>query len=241
MLELNKIYNMDCIEGMKMLDSESIDLVVTSPPYNIGGTHHTGNNRFNGYNSFSDDLPEDEYQEWQINVLQECYRVLKKTGSLWYNHKNRITKGLQITPYEWLLKTPFIIKQEIVWFNGSQNFDKIRFYPMTERVYWLAKSPDTKMFNAINHHDLFTKDEWQPAGTKGDFKRAFPQRMIMDIMSCFPDAGIVLDPFMGSGTTALASIDLDRNFIGFEIDPTYFELANGRILDSKAQIQFDFV
>lgn len=137
---------------MKSIPDGSVDLIITSPPYNLGNTHHTGTKRHKAYD---DNLPEKEYQEWQIQVLNECWRVLKDTGSMIYNHKNRIKNGVQITPYEWLLKTKFIIKQELVWFNGSQNFDKIRFYPMTERIYWLAKSPKTKLFNAINHHDLF--------------------------------------------------------------------------------------
>jgi modification methylase len=132
---------------MMGMPSGSVDMVLTSPPYNLGNTHHTGNKRHKAYD---DNLPEEEYQEWQIKVLNECYRVLKDEGSLIYNHKNRIKKGVQITPYEWLLKTKFIIKQELVWFNGSQNFDKIRFYPMTERFYWLAKSPNTKLFNAAS-------------------------------------------------------------------------------------------
>ena len=100
-------------------------------------------------------MPEDLYQKWQIEVLNECCRVLKQNGSMWYNHKNRIKNGVQITPYEWILKSDFIVKQEIIWENGSQNFDKIRFYPMTERVYWLAKDSKTKMFNTIDHHDFF--------------------------------------------------------------------------------------
>jgi len=149
---------------LKEFPDESVDLVITSPPYNLGNDHHTGNKRHQAYN---DDMREREYQEWQIKVLSELHRVLRPEGSLMYNHKNRIKKGRQITPYEWLLKTPFVIKQEIVWFNGSQNFDKIRFYPMTERVYWLAKSPKTKLFNTINHHDVFNRGEWKPVGTKG--------------------------------------------------------------------------
>ncbi len=238
MLELNKIYCMDCLEGMKLIPNETIDLIITSPPYNLGKTHHTGNNRFKSYSEYNDDMPEELYQQWQIEVLQECYRVLKSDGSMFYNHKNRIKKGKQISPYEWLFQTDFVIKQEIVWFNGSQNFDKCRFYPMTERVYWLAKSPKTKMFNAINHHDVFDAKDWKPEGTKGEFKRAFPVKMPEDILSCFPDAKVVLDPFMGSGTTAVACIKTNRNFIGFEIDPDYYALATARLEAVKAQYSF---
>jgi len=242
LLEINKIYNMDCLEGMKIIPDESVDLIFTSPPYNLGNQHHTGNNRFKPY---TDDLPEEEYQKWQLKVLTECYRILKPNGSMWYNHKNRIKKGRQITPYEWLLKSQFVIKQEIIWFNGSQNFDKIRFYPMTERLYWLAKSPKTTLQNVLNHHDVFTRAEWKPEGTKSEFKRAFPVKMVQDILSCFPKAETVLDPFMGSGTTAISCINTNRNYIGFELNKEYYEIAKNRInkhiIDNNLQDKYNLI
>tara|TARA_R100000656_G_scaffold123513_2_gene100167 strand:+ start:291 stop:962 length:672 start_codon:yes stop_codon:yes gene_type:complete len=221
-----KLYNGDCLEVMKEFPDNFIDITITSPPYNLGNKHHTGNNYHQAYN---DDLPESEYQEQQIEVLNEIYRITKDTGSIFYNHKNRIKKGLQITPYEWLLKTNWIIKQELVWFNGSQNFDKIRFYPMTERVYWLVKSPKTKLYNAINHHDLFDKKDWKPVGTKGSHTRAYPEKLVEDLLLCFEDSKIVLDCFMGSGTTGIVAKRMNRDFIGIELDEEYFKIAKERI------------
>jgi modification methylase len=226
MLELNKIYCGDCLEEMPKIADKSIDMIFTSPPYNLGNTHHTGGKRHKAYN---DNLPEEEYQQQQKCFLGECYRILKDDGSIIYNHKNRIKGGIQITPYEWILKTQFIVKQEIVWFNGSQNFDKIRFYPMTERIYWLAKSPKTKLFNEINHHDLFDKKEWKAVGTKGQHTRAFPEKMVEDILKCFPDASLVLDPFAGSGTTGVACQNLKRDFILIEKEPKYVEIIKQRL------------
>lgn len=227
-MELNKIYQGDCLEVMETFPDESVDCIVTSPPYNLGNNHHTGNRHHTPYD---DNMPENQYQDWQIKVLDECYRILKPTGSLIYNHKNRIKNGVQITPYEWLLKTKFIVKQELVWFNGSQNFDKIRFYPMTERIYWLSKSADTRLSNVINHHDLFGKDEWKAEGTSKEHTRAFPELMVTDLLKCFPDAKIILDPYIGSGTTAVACKNLDRNYIGIELNPEYIKIANKRIAD----------
>ena len=220
---------MDCLEGLKQLDDESIDLIITSPPYNLGKSHHTGNNHFKAYTEYDDNMPEDLYQKWQVEILNECYRVLKKDGSLWYNHKNRIRNGEQIEPYRWLYKTPFIIKQEIVWQNGSQNFDKCRIYPMTERVYWLTKDAKTKLFNAINHHDIFTRAEWQPVKTKGAFKRAYPEKMVEDIISCFPDVRVVLDPFSGSGTTCCVAKRMGKDYIGFELSTDSCKIAEERL------------
>ena len=221
-----KLINDDCLKVLPTLEESSVDLIITSPPYNLGNNHHTGNKQHKAYN---DNLPEAEYQEQQLQFLNECFKVLKETGSLIYNHKNRIRKGRQLSPYEWIFKSNFVVKQEIVWVNRSQNFDKMRFYPFTERLYWLTKKPETKLFNAINHYDVFDWKEWKPEGTKGKHKRAFPIKMVEDILKCFPDAKVVFDPYMGSGTTGVAAKNLNREFIGIELDKTYFDMASERI------------
>jgi len=221
-----KLINDDCLKVLPTLEESSVDLIITSPPYNLGNNHHTGNKQHKAYN---DNLPEAEYQEQQLQFLNECFKLLKETGSLIYNHKNRIRKGRQLSPYEWIFKSNFVVKQEIVWVNRSQNFDKMRFYPFTERLYWLTKKPETKLFNAINHYDVFDWKEWKPVGTKGNHTRAFPEKMVEDILKCFPNAEVVLDPYMGSGTTGVAAKNLNREFIGIELDKTYFDMASKRI------------
>jgi modification methylase len=226
MLKINKIHNLDCLEGLKKIEDNFIDLIITSPPFNLGNTHHTG---FKKHKSYEDNMPEKDYQNWQIKVLNECFRVLKNEGSLIYQHKNRISKGIQISPYEWIFKTDFIIKQEIIWINRSQNFDKIRFYPFTERVYWLAKNSKTKLKNTINKQDVFDWKEWKPVGTKGKHTRAFPEKFVEDILKVFPKSKLILDPFMGSGTVAKVCRDMKRNFIGLEINKKFIKLAEKRL------------
>ena len=225
-MEINKIYNENCLETMKKLPEGFVDLTVTSPPYNLGAKHHTGNNVFEAYDEYIDDMPEEEYQKQQINTLNELYRVTKQGGSLMYNHKNRIKNGKQITPYEWLLKTDWTLKQEVVWFNRSQNFDKCRFYPMTERIYWLSKGVETNFVNLINQHDLI-KDTAE--GTDKEHKRAFPLKLAQRFIMCFPDAKLIFDPYMGSGTTAIAAHLEKRNWIGSEMSKEYCEIAEKRI------------
>ena len=227
---INKITHIDCLEGLKKIQNNYVDLIITSPPYNLGNNHHTGAKRHKSYN---DNLNEDDYQIWQTRVLDECFRVMKKNGSMIYNHKNRIKDGVQISPYSWIFKTKFIVKQEIVWINRSQNFDPIRFYPFTERVYWLTKDKKTKLKNTIKHHDVFSWKEWPSVGTKSDFTRAFPEKFVEDILSVFPKTKIVLDPFIGSGTTAVVCKKNNVDFIGFEKMKKYVNLSNQRIKKIK--------
>lgn len=219
-------------EGFEQIPNKSIDLIITSPPYNMGKKLHTGSNYMDTYNQYNDNLPEDEYQQGQIEFLNECFRVLKDSGSMFYNHKPRIRKGLSIHPLEWIFQSKFILKQEIIWRNGSQNFDKIRFYPMTERVYWLVKSTKTKLFNSVGLSDIW---EFKNAKRHKLHKATFPIDLPYNIIKCFDDAEIILDPYAGIGTTAKAVIKLnqedgkDRKFLGFEIDDLYIQDFNKSI------------
>lgn len=225
--ELNKIHNVDCLCGLGAMESESIDLCITSPPYNLGNNHHTDKKRHNPYN---DDMPEEEYQAWQIRVLQEIYRVLKSGGWLFYNHKNRIKDGKMISPLEWILKTEFVRRQEVIWNNGTPNMDKIRFFPFTERIYCLAKG-EAVMFNK-----LALTDDWHisPVGTNTEHTRAFPDKLVTNIMGSV-DFEIVLDPFMGSGTVGRIADRYGKKWVGFELQEKYTRLSEKTLGAQRAQ------
>ena len=235
MLELNKVYNMECMEGMDKLENGSIDLIITSPPYNLGGKFHTGNKRYNkAYDKYSDKIPEEIYQEQQIEFLNKCYDKLQDGGSMFYNHKPRIKEGVCIHPLEWILKSKFILKQEIVWKNGSQNFDKIRFYPMSERIYWLVKSPKTKLYNEVGFTDVW--DSIKNRKRHKEHNATFPIELPQTIIKCFKDAEIVMDPYNGIGTTFIASLLEDKKYIGFEISENYCNITNERIKELITKI-----
>jgi DNA modification methylase len=224
-----KLFCGDCLEILPTLEAGSVDVWITSPPYNLGNDHHTGNKRTQAY---GDSLPEHIYQASQRCLLYLMFRASSENSHCFYNHKNRIRGGLQISPYEWLGHSAWTIKQELVWRNRSQNFDKIRFYPHTERIWWLAKSPDCKIQNTINAHDTF---EWNPVGTSGEHKRAYPVEFPLNMIACVPDANLVADPFMGSGTTGVACVKTRRKFIGIELDRGYFDIAVKRIEKALAE------
>ena len=226
MLEPNKIHNISWQDGFKEIDNYSVDLFITSPPYNLGGKFHTGNTKYNkAYDIYLDNLPEEEYQEQQIEFLNSCYEKLSDNGSMFYNHKPRIKNGVCIHPLEWIFKSNFILKQEIVWKNRSQNFDKIRFYPFTERIYWLVKNPKTKLFNEFGMSDVW---EFKNSKRHELHRATFPIDLPLTIIKCFKDAVLIVDPYMGIGTTARAveEINLDginRKWIGFEISKEYIK------------------
>lgn len=223
-----ELLNIDCMEYMRGCEDNAFDLCVTSPPYNLGKNHHTGSN---SHNPYFDDLREDEYQSQQIEMLNQLHRIISGGGSVFYNHKNRIKGGKQISPYEWLFKTNWTIKQEIVWFNGSQNFDKIRFYPMTERVYWLVKDTKTVCENVNGLNDFIPFGHWPPEGTYNDagHARAFPIKMVQEIAGMFPDAKRMLDPYSGSGSSAIAAHNLGLDFVGCELSEEYHNAALKRL------------
>ena len=237
MLELNKIYQMDCLEGLKQLDDNSIDLIITSPPYNKAGLNGkqigkkwVGTIDYNGDVNV-DNLPENDYQQWQLEVLQECYRVLKEDGSMFYNHKNRIHNGEIISPYQWLLKSPFLIRQELIWDRGSShNVNRCRYMPTTELIFWLTKSrkPRFDRSRDVQHKNEVWRFNFE-IGT--EHPAPYPIDLPDNIIKCVSqgDRITVLDPFMGSGTTAISAIKHGCDFIGFEKFKIYVDMCNKRI------------
>lgn len=242
MLEVNKIYCCDVMDGMKQLDDESIDLIITSPPYNKFGLN--GKQAANKWKSSIDyggdididNMPEEEYQQWQVEFLNECYRVLKQRGSLFYNHKNRIIKGLgEISnPYSWIIRSPFKVRQEIIWDRGStNNVDRCRYLPTTEKIFWLTKS-SRPIFDR-NEDTIFKKEVWSfPFKTRTDHPAPFPELLPDNIINCVAQGRriLVLDPFMGSGTVAASAKFNGCDYIGFELLPEYVEMATRRVEES---------
>jgi modification methylase len=167
--------------------------------------------------------------------MAELYRVTKDDGHLFYNHKNKIKNFRIISPYEWILKTNWILRQEVIWDTTNQiNQDARRFIPCHEQIYWFSKSivhiDNTKeRFNDcwVFRNKLKRKDTGHPA--------TFPIEVIIRLLSVIPNAQLVLDPFMGSGTTALACIELNKNYVGIEISQTYTDISNERIKNKCAQ------
>lgn len=240
MLELDKNYFGDVMKLLSRIDDKSVNLIVTSPPYNKKSKNRkphktdtwSGGNAAISYDGHDDYMPESEYQKWQINVMNECWRVLKDDGSFFYNHKNRTVLKAILTPYEWILKTHFFVKEEIVW-NRKMivEVDKVRFYPKTERLFWLIKSRIQPKFNGeyANFTDIWDILPCQKE-KRHNHPAPFPEELVdRCILATTNDGDIVLDPFVGSGTTSFRAKVLNRRFIGIDNSKHYISIADKRI------------
>ena len=235
-----KLYLGDCLEVMKSMPDKSVDLVVTSPPYNFGGFNRDGRKR--QYSQYSDDLPDDVYKEFIKSVLVECARLVSDGGSIYWNHRGKIKDWQYYSPYWVIDACPIPLLQHIIWkFPSSAEVAKVKWYPRKEDIFFFSKGKP-KYFNPemaklsdvweINHECNFEYDHPAP------FPTQIPVRAIT--ASTIIDATI-LDPFMGSGTTGVACVQTGRNFIGIEIDPTYFAIAERRIKEAQEQPRLELV
>ena len=232
---INKIVCGDCLETMRQMPEKCVDLVVTSPPYNLKNSTGNGMNPCtksgkwagaalqNGYANYDDNMPIDEYNEWQHECLKEMWRLLKDDGAIFYNHKWRVQAGLLQDRSE--IVKGFPVRQIIIWRRkGGINFNPGYFLPTYEVIYLIAK-PKFKLLpkaNAVGDVWEFTQE------MKNGHPAPFPVALIDRIISS-TNAQVVLDPFMGSGTTAIAAIANKRQFIGIELSPEYCKMAEDRI------------
>lgn len=230
----NRLICGDAVEAMSLLPSGSIDLVVTSPPYNLKNS--TGNGMkdgrggkwsnaalMNGYADHGDSMPHDEYVEWQRACLSEMYRLIPEDGAIFYNHKWRVQAGLLQDRSD--IVDGFPVRQVIIWRRkGGINFNPGYFLPTYEVIYMIAK----RKFRLAPKANAFG-DVWE---FSQEFNNPHPAPFPLELVSraiASTHAGNVLDPFMGSGTTAIAAIDEGRDYVGIELSLEYCDMAETRI------------
>lgn len=224
----------DCLDVMRSLPAESVNLVVTSPPYNLKNS--TGNGMkdgrggkwaraalIQGYSDHDDSMPHDEYVTWQRECLSEMMRLIPDDGAIFYNHKWRVQAGLLQNRQDIVDGLP--VRQIIIWRRkGGINFNSSYFLPTYEVIYLIAK-PKFKLAKGANA----VGDVWEfTQEMKNNHPAPFPTALIQRIIGA-TEAEVILDPFLGSGTTALVAASLGRKSIGIELSPEYCEMAKARI------------
>ncbi|GAA0840549.1 site-specific DNA-methyltransferase [Bifidobacterium pullorum subsp. gallinarum] len=249
-IELNRIYQRDCIEGMRMIPDESVDLIFTSPPYNIGKEYET-----------LKDL--DEYVDWMSDVIEGICRVVSSSGSVVFQVGNYVRNGA-VFPLDCILFPEFVKRglkprNRIVWTFGHGLHCTNRLSGRHETALWFSrgeeytfnlddirvpqKYPNKRYYKGPKKGQLSGNplgknpgDVWDISNVKNNHPEKtahpcqFPEELALRFIRALTKADdVVLDPFLGSGTTAIAATLEGRDWIGFETESKYVEIANMRL------------
>jgi adenine-specific DNA-methyltransferase len=249
------LYYGDSLVGLEAIRSESVNLTITSPPYNIGKEYETP-------------IDLEGYLQWTTKWIRKAHNCTSADGALWLNLGYvaipRVARAIPL-PYLIWQSVPFYLVQEVVWNYGAGVAARRVLSPRNEKWLWYVKNeanytfnldairdPDVKYPHQKKHGKLRCNtvgknpsDVWQIAKvTSGDQRSSpertrhpaqFPEDLVARIVRGFSNRGdVILDPFFGSGTTAVVALREGRRFVGFEISKDYCELARDRI---KADIK----
>jgi modification methylase len=234
------VYHADCRDVVNSLPK--VDLVVTSPPYNqsIDSFETSGMHRETRWvekisAGYRDSLPEDEYQRRQRDLLNTIATILAPMGSVFYNHKLRWRDGLVLHPAVWLNGINLQLREEIIWArNGSCTLNARMFPPSDERIYWFDHGAHKWNQSAVGWSTVWKIAQYGSFGNSririAQHPCAFPIEIPTRCIEATTDPDdIVLDPFMGSGTTLVAAKQSGRKAIGIEIERNYCDLAIDRL------------
>ncbi len=264
-LKRNKIYCMDCLEGIEKMEAKSVDVIVTSPPYNIGKE----------YNSYVDTRPKGEYLDWIEEVGRGCKKVMKRGGSFFLNVGGKPSDQWIPLDIAQRFRKHFTLQNTIHWIksiaipkNDVGNYPNIiddiavghykplnspKFLSMChEYIFHFTKKGDAKLNKlavGVKYQDKSNIGRWKSATQdlrdRGNtwfipyetiwesrpHPTVFPEKlpeMCIKLHGITKDM-LVFDPFMGIGTTAVACKKLSIDYIGFEIDKKYIEIARKRL------------
>lgn len=238
-LQLNKIYNLNCIDGMKLIPDNMIDLIVTSPPYFLK-------------KSYEKNWTWEKFNELMINVFKQIERILKPSGYFVLNfgdngfgRDNLKTECISTYPmghYYWEIKGSLELQATRIWrkqfakipFNGQAKYAPRNLFDY-EHIWTFRKKDGIGKENVRNIklscRGVLGENWTSKAGLKIHCA-PFPIELPIWAIEVYSDENnIVLDPFMGSGTTAVACKIKNRKYIGFELDNTYCDIANKRVQD----------
>ena len=246
---INKVHNVDCIELMRSMDAESVDMIFADPPFNLNKK----------YTSYKDNLPFEKYMEWTEQWIIECCRILKPDGNLFvYNIPKLLTHTATI------LNQLAEFRHWIAWNSNGQPLGK-SLQPAHYGILFYSKHRNSKFFDVRAPHKTcrvcgeFLKDYGGKAHLRHKFgyqisdvwddihrirhasKRIsshpcqLPVHLIERlVLMSTDDDDVVFDPFCGGGSAAVASKQMGRKYIGAEIDAGYCDIANSKLQEAAA-------
>lgn len=215
------VYNMDCIAGMQMIPAESVDLIVTDPPYLID---YASNRRKDKTHDFCTAIQGDSNPELIRDYMRECYRILKNNHAAYVFCSSKTLEFFKKAASD----AGFLTKNTIIWVKNSWTAGdlKAQFGQQYEPILLLNKG--RAPFNGGRITDVWQFD--RVAGKAQLHQNQKPLPLIEQCIEKHSNEGdMVFDGFMGSGTTAVAAARLGRQFLGFEIEPKYFDIIHDRL------------
>ena len=224
-IQHNQIYNEDCLQFMRKLNDKSVDFIITSPPYNLSDSRY--------YNKdFKDNLSSDEYVSWIKEIALEFNRIIKDEGSVFFNISyNSNSKEEYIKIINAFLEIGFKLQETICWLRKGMPLTEVGHLTRDFEPIFLFSKKDSYFTNQKKNQII--SNVWNIKNRKhnfGDNKACFPVELIRKILVDFTfENSLVLDCFMGSGTTAVACKQKNRKYIGCEINKDYVEIANKRL------------
>lgn len=236
---INKIFNESCLNTLARMSDDSVDLVITSPPYNMNLRIRDGKycsrqitKEFSTkYDGFSDNMPIAEYFEFHLKVIKELLRV---APVVFYNVQ--IVTGSKRAVFKLLGKLNEYVKDIIVW--DKENAQPAMSEGVLNRQYELIivfakRDAISRKFNYCNFERGTLNDVWRIKRGKKVTNlhgATFPEELVEKILTNFSrERDVVYDPFMGTGTTAVVCKKMNRRFIGSEIVSSYVEVAKERL------------
>lgn len=248
MIGLDKIYNEDCLEGMRKIDDCAIDCCITSPPYNVGLV----------YNEYDDNKLYSDYLSWMTDVFKEMFRILSIDGRMCVNIGDGKNGSIPThSDFTQICKNiGFNIMTTIIWNKNTtskrtswgsfmsascpsfpRNFEYILIFSKSNKLLKKGKTTISKedFVKWSNGMWTFNTEKTSKIGHPAAFPIELPTRLLRMLTY---ENSVVIDPFIGSGTTAISCIRENRHFVGFELSKEYFDKANKRIEQEKTQLKF---
>lgn len=226
-LELNRIYQHDCIEGMRMLPGDSVDLAIVDPPY---GINFRSNHRKSGdLKTTVEGIANDgtDNGAFLSAVIDELSRVLKPDAHVYW-----FTRWDKVPEQQPLLERHFRVKNSLIWMKNNWSMGDLlgAYAGQYENIIFAQKG--RKFLNEVDgksrHPDILQFDRVSPSKLRHSHEK--PEELIEFLIRKSSAPGdIVLSPFCGSGTDCVAAVKTDRQFISFELDRDHIETANKRL------------
>jgi len=260
-METNIIYDIDCIKGMnEVIPKNSIDIIITSPPYNIGVN----------YNTHKDDLPFEKYLDWMQDFGKACKTVLKDDGSLFFNIGDKSSDELKAFEVAKRINNENLrLQNTLHWIKAisipEQNISVGHFKPVNsnrflnnchEYIFHFTKNKEVqldKLGIGVPYQDKSNIGRWksvkkdlrdrgntwfipyETVQSEKEHPASFPKQLPKMCIKLhgFNKDTIVLDPFLGSGTTCVVAKELGCKYIGFEIDKEYKKISENKLMQSN--------